>query len=114
MNASVKLWHEIKADPPEAVPREVPRLAPAPLKAPLPDHAPAWNPSIFAENQMAALVRRVFLPGWPHPARQVVFTAVDAQHDVSNLCVKVAQTLASQVSGNVCLVDADTHSSRLD
>jgi len=32
-----------------------------------------WDPDAFGEEQIRGLVRQVFLPGWPKPARQVVF-----------------------------------------
>ena len=73
----------------------------------------AWDPAQFAQEQISSLVRRVFFPGWPQPSRQVVFTAVDAGHDIAHICRRVGETLASQVPGTVCMVDADARSSRL-
>jgi Mrp family chromosome partitioning ATPase len=73
----------------------------------------AWDPATFAQEQISSLVRRVFFPGWPKPSKQVVFTAVDANHDVAHICRRVGETLASQVPGTICLVDADARSSRL-
>jgi hypothetical protein len=73
----------------------------------------AWDPATFAQEQISSLVRRVFFPGWPKPSKQVVFTAVEANHDVAHICRRVGETLASQVPGTICLVDADARSSRL-
>jgi hypothetical protein len=66
-----------------------------------------WNPDSFAEEQIQGLVRQVFVPGWPKPARQVVFSAVDAETDIREICLRVALTLSAQVTGSTCLVEAD-------
>jgi hypothetical protein len=64
----------------------------------------AWNPDRFGEEQIRSLVRQVFLPGWPKPARQVVFCAVD-DGDVDGICLRVSQVLAAQIPGSVALVE---------
>ncbi|MBZ5650150.1 MAG: hypothetical protein LAO18_06665 [Acidobacteriia bacterium] len=69
----------------------------------------AWNPDRFGEEQIRSLVRQVFLPGWPKPARQVVFCAVE-DGDVAGICFRVGQVLASQIPGNVALVEAHLQS----
>ena len=69
----------------------------------------AWNPDRFGEEQIRSLVRQVFLPGWPKPARQVVFCAVE-DGDVAGVCLRVGQTIAAQVPGNVALVEAHLQS----
>ena len=79
---------------------------------PLP-HTTAWDPAHYAQEQISSLVRRVFFPGWPQPSKQVVFTAVDAGHDIASICRRVGETLASQIPGTICMVDADARSSRL-
>ena len=63
-----------------------------------------WNPDRFGDEQIRSLVRQVFLPGWPKPARQVVFCAVE-DGDVAGICLRVSQTLAAQIPGNVALVE---------
>jgi hypothetical protein len=68
----------------------------------------AWDPATFAQEQISSLVRRVFFPGWPKPSKQVVFTAVDANHDVAHICRRVGETLASQVLAGQCLKDRAT------
>lgn len=72
-----------------------------------------WNPHRFGEEQIRNLVRQIFLPGWPKPARQVVFCAVE-DGDVAEICLRVGQTLASQIPGNVALVEAHLPSTRSD
>ncbi|MGH9547666.1 MAG: hypothetical protein ACRD23_20840 [Terriglobales bacterium] len=70
----------------------------------------AWDPYRFWEEQIRSLVRQVFLPGWPKPARQVVFCAVE-DGDVAEICLRVGQVLAAQIPGNVALVETHLHSS---
>jgi hypothetical protein len=65
----------------------------------------AWDPERFGQEQIRGLVRQLFLPGWPKPARQVVFCAVE-DGDVAGICLRVGQTLAAQISGNVALVES--------
>jgi len=69
----------------------------------------AWSADRFGEEQLRSLVRQVFLPGWPKPARQVVFCAVE-DGDVAGICLRVGQVLAAQIPGNVALVEAHLQS----
>lgn len=71
----------------------------------------AWNPDRFGEEQIRSLVRQVFLPGWPKPARQVVICAVE-DGDVDAIALRVSQVLASQIPGNVALVEAHLESTQ--
>ncbi len=66
-----------------------------------------WDPDSFAEEQIRGLVRQVFLPGWPKPAHQVVFSPVDPETDISSICMQVGLALSAQVSGTTCLVEAN-------
>ena len=69
----------------------------------------AWNPERFGEEQIRSLVRQVFLPGWPQPARQVVFCAVE-DGDVAGICLRIGQVLAAQIPGTVALVETHLES----
>jgi hypothetical protein len=62
-----------------------------------------WDPAHFAQEQIRSLVRQVFSPGWPKPARQVALTAVDQKTNITNVCEAVAHELSAQVSGSVCM-----------
>jgi protein-tyrosine kinase len=73
-----------------------------------------WNPETFAEEQIRGLVRQVFLPGWPKPAHQVVFSPVDPETDISSICMQVGMALSAQVSGTTCLVEANLNSPGLE
>jgi protein-tyrosine kinase len=112
VNASVEMWRNIHSET-SVSGEEVAELSSASPAINVASSSQGWNASTFADTQIAALVRRVFLSGWSSPAKQVVFTAVDADHDISSICFKVASLLAAQVSDKVCLVDADIHSGRL-
>jgi hypothetical protein len=61
----------------------------------------------FAAEQIRGLVRQVFLPGWPKPAHQVVFSPVDPETDISAICMQVGLALSAQVRGATCLVEAN-------
>jgi len=61
----------------------------------------------FADEQISSLVRRLFVPGWPRPARQVVFSPIDRSHDINDICQQVAERLCSGIAGHVCIVNAD-------
>jgi len=73
-----------------------------------------WDPDAFAEEQIRGLVRQVFLPGWPKPAHQVVFSPVDPETDISAICMQVGLALSAQVSGTTCLVEANLNSPGLE
>src|SRR5579862_3929669 len=56
----------------------------------------------FAAEQTRGLVRQVFFPGWPRPAKQVVFSGVDQAVGVAAVCMRVAQELGRQIPAKVC------------
>lgn len=60
----------------------------------------------FGRDQIRSLVRRVFLQGWPRPARQVVFSAATRGLEISSICREVGEVLADEKVGRVSLVDA--------
>jgi protein-tyrosine kinase len=58
-------------------------------------------------EEITKLVQRVFLlPGNDSP-RTVVFSGAESGNGCSWVCARVAEVLATQVSGSVCLVDAN-------
>jgi hypothetical protein len=73
-----------------------------------PSHTAGWTLDSFAEEQIRGLVRQVFLPGWPRPCRQVVFSPVDQGLDVATICMQVAETVADEGPGVACVVEAGT------
>ena len=60
-----------------------------------------------AVQQIRGLVQSVFLPGWPRPAHQVVFSATDEYSDAGPLCIQSAELLARESNLKVCLVEAN-------
>ena len=69
-----------------------------------------WDADAFADEQIRGLVRQVFFPGWPQPARQVVFSPVDPTTDISGICMQVGLALSAQLLGATCLVEANLNS----
>src|SRR5579863_2066489 len=84
-----------------------PRTVETESRATRPLQSTAWDADTFAEEQIRGLVRQVFFPGWPQPARQVVFSPVDAETDISSICMQVGLALSAQALGATCLVEAN-------
>ncbi|HUJ95572.1 MAG TPA: hypothetical protein VLW84_09930 [Terriglobales bacterium] len=70
-----------------------------------PSKAEGWSLERYGEEQIRGLVRQVFFPGWPRPARQAVFSTV-GEGDAAGISLQIAQTLAAQIPGSVCVVQA--------
>jgi len=71
-----------------------------------------WDLESFAEDQIRGLVRELYLTG-SQPSRQVVFSAIDEETEISALCRRVAETLSESASGTTCLVDANLQNRRV-
>ncbi len=65
--------------------------------------ASGWTPEGCAGDQIRGLVQRIFLSSRP-PCRQVVFSAVDSETNIREICMRVGQTLTEHVR-KVCIVD---------
>jgi Mrp family chromosome partitioning ATPase len=61
-------------------------------------------------DEMYKLVQRVFLMPGTGRGRMVVVSAMEAGNGCSWICARMAEVLASQVSGSVCVVDANLRS----
>jgi Mrp family chromosome partitioning ATPase len=59
------------------------------------------------------LVERVFLGPDSGSNRVILFSGVDKAEGGARVCAQAAQTLAAQVHGSVCVIDADLHSRSL-
>ena len=103
MNARAEIFPGLKDDFLNVAPVTVSKKPPTSVS----------EPDEYAE-QIRGLVRRVFFPGWPRPARQVVFSAVDEGRDVGGICMKVARALEQQTPGTVCVVEASRQGSELE
>ncbi len=66
--------------------------------------AAGWNPESFAQEQIRALVGQVFLSNSERPLRQVVFSGVEPEADVRNLCFRVGEALALERVGSIAVV----------
>jgi succinoglycan biosynthesis transport protein ExoP len=61
-----------------------------------------------------ALSAKSFFPGWPRPAKQVVFAAVDGYADAGTTCGRVSMTMASRLPGSVCVIEAERNDPSLE
>jgi polysaccharide biosynthesis transport protein len=61
-------------------------------------------------EEVRTLVQRVFLLPSGHAPRVVVFAGTEAGNGCSWICARTAEALACQVTGTVCLVDANLRS----
>lgn len=66
--------------------------------------AAGWNPQTFAREQIRGLVRQVFLSNVDGQVRHVVFSAIDPETDVLNLCWRVGEALALETDQRIGLV----------
>ena len=65
-------------------------------------------------DEMYKLVQRVFMAPGAGRGRMVVVSAMEAGNGCSWICARMAEVLASQVSGSVCVVDANLRSPGLN
>jgi len=91
-----RTWEE---DVSEGIAVEVSREEPSAARA------GDWSLASFAEDQIRGLVQQIFLSHRKH-ARQIVFSAVDEDTDVSSLCMSLGEALVRQDSGSTCVVEA--------
>jgi len=66
-----------------------------------------------ASEEALRLVQRIFLLQAQEPPRAVVFAGVDHGNGCSRICVRVAETLAKNIRGSVCMVEANLRSPAL-
>jgi len=91
---------------PHILGRELPDFETVVVEPELAAVEPLGHPNAFAQEQIRGLVRRVFSPGWPKPARQVVIAGVDEDGDVGDICSHIGEHLARQVQASVCVAEA--------
>ncbi len=65
----------------------------------------AWDAEAFAEDQIRGLVRQAFSPALNPPVQQVVFSAIEPETDLQNLCRWVGEVLAREKLGEVAIID---------
>ena len=64
----------------------------------------------WAREDALRLVHRIFLPQGPDAPRMVAFAGVDHGNGCSHICVSIAEALAKNASGPVCLLEANFRS----
>jgi capsular exopolysaccharide synthesis family protein len=64
----------------------------------------------LAGEEALRLVQRVFLLQSQEPPHMVAFAGIDHGSGCSRICVRVAETLAKNIRGSVCLVEANLRS----
>src|SRR5581483_6028056 len=52
------------------------------------------------------LVRHVFFPGWPRPARQVVLSTIDERADTASTALDIGKAMAAEIPGNVAVIES--------
>jgi protein-tyrosine kinase len=86
--------------------------APAPAPEPVVEEdfpaPPALEMNGAIRDEITKLVHRLFLT--PQSPRRVVFAGTEASIGCSWMCARVAETLAAQVRGSVCVVDCNLRS----
>lgn len=61
----------------------------------------------LAQDEIFKLIQQVFIIPNTSAPRTVVFSSVDKGSDASVICFRAGEVLASQMSGSVCVVDAN-------
>jgi Mrp family chromosome partitioning ATPase len=67
----------------------------------------------MAREESLKLVQRVFLLQAEEPPHAVVFAGIELGDGCSRICANTAKTLARNISGSVCLVEANLRSPSL-
>lgn len=92
-----------------AEPEAVIPVAPVVVRSGSLDH----SASEWASEEALRLVQQIFLLQVQEPPRVVVFAGVDHGNGCSHMCAAVAETLARNERGRVCLVEANFRSPAL-
>ena len=66
-----------------------------------------------AREEILKLVQRIFLQQTQEASRAILFAGIDQGTGCSQICLLVAETLRSTVSGSICLVEANFRSPSL-
>jgi len=86
---------------------------PAGLPTEVVSSAPALEVGETARGEITKLVRRLFQVPETEAPRMVVFAGTETGNGCSWLCARLAEFLATQVSGSVCLLDCNFRSPTL-
>jgi hypothetical protein len=100
--------------PPAVEPESYMPVGSPAIEAPDAPQAGVCSSDRFVTQQILRLVRQLFIPGWPRPARHVVFSAVDAATYTAEMCMDVGKALCAQVPGSVCVVESNLQNPQLE
>ena len=64
-----------------------------------------WDVRRFGQDQIRSLIQQVFFPRGARIPGQVVFSGVDQNANVGEICLQVGRALALQSPGGVCIVE---------
>jgi capsular exopolysaccharide synthesis family protein len=92
---------------------DIPAAPPAPQVAPAELKPLKLEMEAVQKEEVAKLVQRVFLLPGAKASHFVVFSGTEAGNGCSWICSRAAEILASQVSGSICVVDANLRSPTL-
>jgi len=67
--------------------------------------AAGWDPEEFERHQVSGLVREIFLAGGDPAIRQVVFSAIEPETAIADLCRRVGEVLAAETAREVAYAD---------
>jgi Mrp family chromosome partitioning ATPase len=101
-----KLGKELDIFAPEAETEIEAPIGPQEVEA-LPAKPPRFDMDPRQRDEVTKLVQRVFLVSESGGARVVTFCALEPGGDSSWICSRAAEMLAAQVTGTVCVVDAN-------
>jgi hypothetical protein len=93
MSATLGMWEEVGYEEEERLEEE-----------PLSYRAPPAAREQFAEEQILGLIRGLFFAR-PKVAHQVVFSGVYEDAGSGEVCMRIADVLANQTSGRVCILE---------
>jgi Mrp family chromosome partitioning ATPase len=91
-------------------PREARRVAPREIGSVSQGEIGGLARNEWSSEEALRLVQQVFLPQAQEPPRVVVFAGVDHGNGCSGICASVAEILARNDRGRICLVEANFRS----
>ncbi|SRR6266567_373817 len=93
---------------------EMPGIPAVPQQSPIELKPLKLEMEAIQKEEVAKLVQRVFLLPGAKASHFVVFSGTEAGNGCSWICSRAAEILASQVTGSVCVVDANLRSPTLN
>ena len=64
----------------------------------------AWDPDRFARAQIRGLVRQIFSINTNRPVKQLLLSAVDPETNVSDICMRIGESLAIETLASIAVV----------